>query len=254
MKRLLVSVLVAALAAWRCGPAGAAEITLIAPGGIRAAVDALIPDFERATGHTVKATFGSGGGTKAEVARGEMFDVPIVQPPYDSVLASGHVVAGSATPLATVSVGIAVRPGAAKPDIATAEAVKHLLLGAKAISYPDAAAGAAAGVSFIATLQKLGLANSLKPKLKIARGGAAAMAMLAKGEVDVGVTFVSEIITVPGVVLVGPLPRDISPPTGFVAFVSAQSKEPAAAQALVSYLASPAAAAVYEAKGMVPGS
>lgn len=253
MRRLLASVFVAALAAWRCGPAGAAEIRLIAPGGIRAAIEALIPDFEHATGNTVKATYGSGGGTKDQVARGDPFDVPIVQPPYDAVLASGHVVAGSATPLATVAVGIAVRAGAAKPDIATADAVKQLLLGAKAIAYPDAARGAAAGVSFVATLQALGLAEALQPKLKVARSGAEAMAMLAKGEADVGATFVSEIITEPGVVLVGPLPKEISPRTGFVAFVSAQSSDKAAAQALVSYLASPAAAAVYQAKGMVPG-
>jgi molybdate transport system substrate-binding protein len=253
MKRRLASLLVAALAVASGIPAGAAELSLIAPGGIKAAVEALIPDFERTTGNTVKATFGSGAGTKAQVVRGDPFDVPIVQPPYDAVLASGHVVAGSAAPLATVSVGIAVRPGTAKPDIATADAVKRLLLGAKGISYPDAAAGAAAGVSFVATLRKLGLADALKPKLKIARTGAGAMELLEQGEVDVGVTFVSEIITVPGVVLVGPLPRNISPPTAFVAFVSAQSSDKAAAQALVSYLASPAAAAVYKAKGMLPG-
>src|SRR6266436_5734479 len=92
------------------------EITLIAPGGARAAIEQLIPGFERKTGIRVKATFGSGLGTKQQVARGEAFDVPIVQPPYPEVLASGNVVAGSATPLAAVAVGVAVRHGAAKPD------------------------------------------------------------------------------------------------------------------------------------------
>src|SRR5215472_1129472 len=79
--------------------ARADEITLVAPGGIQAAIQQLIPGFERATGHTVKATFGSGLGTKRQVAAGEPFDVPIVQPPYPDVLASGHVVASSATQL-----------------------------------------------------------------------------------------------------------------------------------------------------------
>src|SRR5579864_6383647 len=105
-----------------CNPGGARaedEVTLIAPGGIRAAVEQLIPGFERKTGYKVKATFGSGLGTKQQVARGEVFDVPIVQPPYPEVLASGHVVKDSARPLATVSVGIAVRQGAPKPDIST---------------------------------------------------------------------------------------------------------------------------------------
>src|SRR3954454_14026759 len=85
------------------------EITLIATGGIREAIEKMIPEFERKTGHTVKATFGSGGGTKQQVMRGEAFDVPIVQPPLAEVLASGHVARGTETPLATVPVAVAVR-------------------------------------------------------------------------------------------------------------------------------------------------
>src|SRR5215467_1208165 len=115
------------IAAWTCDIARAAEVTLIAPGGIRAAVDQMISAFEKATGHKVKATFGSGGGTKERVIKGEPFDVPIVQLPLEPVIASGHVVTASETPLATVSVGVAVRTGAPKPDISTADAVKRLL-------------------------------------------------------------------------------------------------------------------------------
>jgi molybdate transport system substrate-binding protein len=252
MKQLLLSA-VAVLAVANTQGAGAAEITLIAPGGIRAAVEQMIPEFERRTGHKVKATFGSGGGTKQQVMKGDAFDVPIVQPPLQPVIASGHVVANSETPLAIVEVGVAVRSGAPKPDIATAAAVKQLLLGAKAISYPNAASGAAAGVSFNETLQKLGIAEAMKPKIKIAQGGKGAMEMLAKGDVDVGLTFISEIITEPGVEVVGPLPRDISTPTALVGFVSAQASDPAAAKALLSYLSGPEAAAVYKERGMVPG-
>src|ERR1051325_9230509 len=113
------------------------EVTLIAPGGARAAVEKMIPAFEKQTGHKVKATFGSGVGTKQQVIRGEAFDVPIVQPPLMPVLDSGHVVKSSETPLATVAVGVAVRKGAAKPDVSTPEAVKRTLLAAKSISYPD---------------------------------------------------------------------------------------------------------------------
>src|SRR5215813_7329617 len=143
MKKYAVLSEVAILAVCGCGAACAAEVTLIAPGGIRAAVQQMIPDFERATGHKVNATFGSGGGTKERVIKGEPFDVPIVQPPLEPVIASGHVIAASETPLATVAVGIAVRTGAPKPDISTADAVKRLLLGSNAIAYPNAATGAA---------------------------------------------------------------------------------------------------------------
>ena len=102
----VLSAAIAIIIVWSCDVARAAEVTLIAPGGIRAAVQQLIPAFERATGHKVNATFGSGGGTKERVIKGEPFEVPIVQPPLEPVIASGHVVAASETPLATVAVGI----------------------------------------------------------------------------------------------------------------------------------------------------
>ena len=228
------------------------EVTLVAPGGIRDAVEQLIPGFESQSGHKVKATFGSGLGTKQQVVRGDAFDVPIVQPPYPDVLASGNVVAKSAKTLASVSVGVAVRHGAPKPDISTPDAVKRMLLAAKSISYPDGAAGAAAGVSFDATLKKLGISDQMQPKIKRAQGGAGAMEMVAKGDVEIGLTFLSE-MAVPGIDVVGPLPRAISTPTTLVGFVSSHAKDPAAAKALLDYLSSPAAAAVYKAKGMQPG-
>ena len=231
----------------------ASEVTLIGPGGIRAAGQQLISAFEKSTGHKVTATFGSGGGTKDRVIRGEPFDVPIVQLPLEPVIASGHVIAASETLLATVAVGVAVRSGAPKPDISSADAVKRLLLGSKAIAYPNAATGAAAGASFNETLQKLGIADVMKPKIKIAQGGRGAMELLAKGEVDFGLTFISEIITEPGVEVVGPLPRDISTPTALVGFLSVHAKDRDAANALLRYLSSPEAAKVYQQRGMQPG-
>jgi molybdate transport system substrate-binding protein len=233
--------------------ARADEITLIAPGGIRAALTQIIPEFEKKTGHKVTATFGSGLGTKRQVAAGELFDIVVVQPPYPEVLASGHVVASTATPLASVSVGVAVKTGAPKPDISTAEAVKRLLLAAKAVSYPDPAGGAAAGVSFDETLKTLGIAEQMKSKMRPAQGGAGAMALVAKGEVEIGLTFVSEITTEPGVESVGALPRSISPPTSLVGFVSTHAKSADLARALLAYLSGPEAAAIYKARGMQPG-
>ena len=242
-----------ACAAWAAQDARAAEVTLIAPGGIRAAIQQIIPDFQKKSGHTVKGTFGSGGGTKARVIKGDAFDVPIVQLPLEPVRTSGQVVTATETPLATVWVGVAVRTGTPKPDISTPEAVKKLLLNAKAISYPNAANGAAAGVSFDETLKKLGIADEMKPKIKLAQGGAGAMKLLADGEIDIGLTFISEIITEPGVEVVGPLPRAISTPTALVGYISAHAKDPEAAKALLAYLSGPEAAKVYKERGMEPG-
>ena len=251
MKRLLSAAAIALALSTAPLAVAQQEITLIAPGGIRAAIEQLIPQYEQKTGQKVKATFGSGLGTKAQVAKGDPFDVPIVQPPYPEVLASGNVVNSSAAPLAAISVGIAVKQGAPKPDISTPEAVKRVFLKAKAVAYPNPAGGAAAGVSFDQTLKKMGIADQMEPRLKRAQGGAGAMAMVAKGEAEIGLTFVSE-MNEPGVDIVGPLPASISPPTTLVGFISSHAKDPAPAKALLEFLASPAAAPAYKAQHMQP--
>jgi molybdate transport system substrate-binding protein len=145
-----------------------------------------------------------------------------------------------------------VRHGAPKPDISTPDAAKRTLLAAKSIAYPDPTGGAAAGVSLDATLKKLGIAQQMEPRLKRAKGGAAAMAMTAKGEVEIGFTFVSE-MQEPGLDIVGPLPASICPPTTLVGFVSSHAKDPAAAKALLEYLSSQGAAGAYMAQHMQPG-
>ena len=230
-----------------------ATITLIAPGGIRTALQQLLPIFERNTGCKVTPTFTSGGATKARTADGEMFDVPIIQPPLDSVIASGHVVAASETPIATVSVVMVVAAGIPKPDISTAAGVKKLLLETQSIAYPSAARGAACGVSFEATMKKLGIFEAMASKIKNSPTGWESVAMAARGEVAVGVTFASEMDPDDRVQLLGAMPREISTPTGLVAFVNAQSKAPEAASSLIRFLTSLEAATVFTKVGMTPG-
>ncbi len=228
------------------------EVTLIAPGGIKAALEQLIPAFEKKTGIKVKATYGSGLGTKKQVASGEPFDVPVLQPPYPEVLASGNVVQSSAKTLASISIGVAVKKGAPKPDISSPEAVKKTLLAAKSVAYPNPAGGAAAGVAFDATMKQLGIYDQMQSKLNRAQGGAGAMKVTAAGDAEIGLTFLSEMED-PGIDVVGPLPKSISPPTVLVAFVSAHAKDPAAAKKLVAYISSKEAASAYKAQRMVPG-
>ncbi len=261
MRRILLPVVgVAILLSISSTARSQTEVTLIAPGGIRAPIEQLIPGFEKKTGYKVHATFGSGGGTKQQVIRGDVFDVPIVQPPLPDVIASGNVLESTATPLASVAVGVAVKKGAPKPDISTTEAVKKMLLSAKSIVCPDAATGAAAGVSINEMLKRLGIDEQIEPKLKRphgngpggAGGGAVVSAMVGKGEAEIGMTFVSE-MNDPGIDIVGPLPREVSPWTPLVGFVSAHAKNPEAAKALLQYLSTPEAAAVYKSVGMQPG-
>jgi molybdate transport system substrate-binding protein len=252
MRRILLSVATAAIVlSIACTARAQTEVTLIAPGGIRAAVEKLIPGFEQKTGYKVKPTFGSGGGTKKQVAQGDVFDVPIVQPPYPEVIASGNVVESTATPLASVAVGVVVKQGSPRPDISTADAVKKMLLSAKSITYPSSAGGAAAGVSIDAMLKKMGIYDEIQPKIKPAAGGAAVSAMAGKGEVEIGMTFISE-MDAPGIDIVGPLPQDAMPWTVLVGFVHTHAKNPEAAKALLQYLSSPEAATVYKSLGMQP--
>jgi molybdate transport system substrate-binding protein len=223
------------------------EVTVIGPGGVRAAIEKLIPGFEAKTGYKVKGTYGSGGGTHAQVVKGDVFDVVIVQPPYQDVIASGNVMKDTEKELATVAVGVAVKKGAPRPDISNAAAVKKLLLNAKSVSYPNPSGGAAAGVSFEQTLKQLGIFDQVKAKYT---PGQATLA--AKGEVEVSVTFLSEIDD-PGIDIIGPLPKEISTPTGLVAFVHSKAKDPVAAKAFVQYFSGPEAAAVYKSLRMAPG-
>jgi molybdate transport system substrate-binding protein len=227
------------------------EITLIAPNIMRAPVEQLISGFEAKTGHKVKATFGAEVGTRQQIIRGEA-DVPLVEAPDADVIASNSVVANSETALASISVGIAVRKGAPKPDISTPEAVKRMLLSAKSITFPDASAGAAAGVIVNEALKNLGIFEQLQPKIKPAQGGARAMALVASGDVEIGMTLLPG-MTDEGIDVVGTLPREVSPPTLVIGFVSSHAKDPAAAKDLLAYLSSPEAAAIYKANKMQPG-
>jgi molybdate transport system substrate-binding protein len=230
------------------------EVTLIGPGGVRAAVDKLTPGFEQKTGYKLKATFASGGASHKQVVAGGAFDVPVVQPPYDDVLSSGNVVPDSKRVLASVSVGVAIKAGSPKPDISSAEAVKKMFLNAKTITYPNAAGGAAAGVSLNETFKQLGIADQMQDKVK--RGGpdtGGPLGMVARGDVEIALTFLSEMNPTPGVEIIGALPRDVCPPTLLVGFVSSHAKDPAAAKALLDYLSSPAADKVYKELNMNPG-
>ena len=247
-KAVLLSLL---LAFGSSGAQAQQQVTLIAPVGAQAAIEALIPGFEASTGYKVKATFGTGLVTKAQIAKGEAFDVPVAQVPFPEILASGNVIVASQKPLASVAVALAVKAGAAKPDISTPAALKKLLLSAATIAYPDPGRGAAAGVSFDKMLKQMGIAEQVEPKLRRAQGGSVAMTMLAKGEVEISFTFQSE-MNDPGITIVGPLPREICPPTDLAGFVSAHASDAKVAKALLDYLSSPAAAKAWAAHGMVP--
>jgi len=230
------------------------EITLIAPNIVDEPIKELAKAFEAKTGIKVNATIGAVLASKDRVVHGEPFDVPLVEVPYDAeAIASGNVVAGTATALTNIALGVAVRKGAPKPDISTPEAVKRAFLAAKSIAHVNPnPTGAASGIAAAEAIAKLGIAEQLKPKVTMGNGGARTMAMVANGQAELGMTLLPGMDD-PGIDIVGSLPREVSPPIVVIGFVSTHAKDPAAARQLLMFLSSPEAAAVYKAHKMQPG-
>jgi molybdate transport system substrate-binding protein len=252
VKHLLRAVLVAALVLGVSFSVTAqSEVVLVTPLGMKPSLDELLPRLEKKTGQKVKTVYGSVGATRKQVLSSDPFDVAVVMIPDADLLASGKLVAGSATPIANVSVGVAVKHGAPKPDIATPEAVKRTLLAAKSLSFSDPAGGSAAGVSFTETLKKLGIQDQVRSKIQLSKAGVNSLAAVAKGDAELGLIFMSE-MDEPGVDAVGPLPKAISPPIRFVGFVSPHAKDPAAAKALLEFLSAPEAGPSYKSHAMEP--
>jgi molybdate transport system substrate-binding protein len=233
------------------------ELTVFIVGRGDEAFKELVAKFEMKSGRKVTAKFLAFLPSRDAIVKGEPFDVGIVEFPHDAdVIASGNVVPSSETSIANGEMGVAVRHGAPKPDISTPAAVKRTLLNAKSIAYPDPEAGAS-GLNVANMLRRLGIAEQMKAKTKLTQGGGRAMAMVASGEVEIGMTY---LIGMGGdqmkpdlIDIVGTLPPAISPPTPLLGFVSSKTKYPEAAKELLEYLSSPEAAATYSKHWLLPG-
>ena len=224
------------------------EVTLLAPNPIRGALDKVAPGFDGKTDYKLKLTYGRGMGTRDQIARGEMFDVSILLPPYPEALASGNIDPKSATTLARLTLALGVKKGAPKPDISTPEALKQTLLAAGTIAYVDPKVGSD-GFATQAAIDKLGIADQIKSKAKLSATSRAVGNTVAQGEAELCIYYLNEMDN-PGLDVVGRLPQQISTPLEVVAFISTHAKNAKAAAALVGYLTSPDAEASYEKDGL----
>ena len=230
--------------------AAAAEIKVLTAGAFKQTLLALVPDFERQTGHKVIVENDTVGALTKRIEGGEAFDVAVLTPAtVDSLAGKGKFVAGSRASVARVGVGVMVRAGAPVPDIGSVEAFKKALLAAKSIAYIDPASGGSSGIYVAGLLDKLGIADQVKPKTKLKHGGYVADLIVA-GEAELGIHQISEIVPVKEVTLVGPLPAEIQNYTTYAAGLGTQAKDGEAAKALIKALTGPAAAAVLQSRGM----
>lgn len=217
---------------------------------LKMSLDVLGPQFERATGHKLIVSYAGSGDLMRQLDADKPFDVALGSPAMiDRLLKEGKVAAGSQVNIARVAIGVAVRKGAPKPDIATTDAFKRVLLDAGSVSHSTYGAS---GTYFTWLLVRLGIADQMRPKLKPVPEGHLVVGPVARGEVELAMISIPFIVLEPGADLVGPLPAELQQYVVFTAGISATAEQPGAARALIRHLTSPAASSVIKATGLDP--
>jgi molybdate transport system substrate-binding protein len=230
-------------------PAAAAEIKVMAPRAIWTILNEAGPQFERATGHKLNVSVDLAAVVVRRVNSGEPFDIAVAAPAQiDALVKDGKLIADTRTDLTRAGIGVEVRKGASKPDISTVDAFKRAMLDAKSIGYLKIGTS---GAMVAAMLQRIGLSEAIKDKLVLPEDDVVSE-MVAEGKIQIGMVNISQILTTPGVDLVGPLPPELQSYIVFSGGVSSKSAAPEAARELIRFLKGPAVP-VIKAQGMEPG-
>ena len=243
----------AAIVPFVSAAAFAADLKVMASGGFTAAYNELAPQFELATGNRITTEFGASMGNAPSsipnrLRRGEPADVVILaSTALEELIKSGMVIPESRVDLVRSRIGVAVRAGAAKPDISSVEALKGALLRAGSIAYSDSASGVYVSTELF---EKLGIADQVRGKSKRIEGMVGQA--IAHGDAEIGVQQISELLPVEGIQYVSPLPAEVQKVTVFSAGIAVASKEPEAARALIRFLTSPSAASAITKSGLEP--
>ena len=230
--------------------ADGAAVRVLCSNGMKAAMEELQPQCERAIGHPLALQFSSTAALKKRIEGGEAFDVAIFTPEaIGDLVKQGKIAGSSRADVARSDLGIGIRAGAPRPDIRTPEALKRTLRSAKSITYPQD--GASRG--FIEQMfERMGIAAEVKPKIILAPGSGPATESVAAGQAEMVVTLFSEIVPIPGVEILGALPGEFKYYVSFAAAASPKANNAEAAKALISFLAGPKVAPTLKAKGLEP--
>jgi molybdate transport system substrate-binding protein len=224
----------------------AAEIKVIGSTGVASVVSELGREFEKRTGHTVHTDFAVVAVSKRKIDAGSAFDIAILSPGViDELIGMGKIVADTRTSFGRTGLGVVTPKGRVKPDIGSADAFKRAMLAAKSVGHSKEGLS---GVQFVATLERLGIAAEMKPKLKTYEGDGLARAIAAE-DVELGVTGIGPILSYASSEFVEPLPKEIQAYVVFTSGVSTATKD-AAAKTFLQFMTGPDTAAVFKAKGM----
>jgi molybdate transport system substrate-binding protein len=232
------------------------EIKVLSTTAMKTSLDAMTPELESATGSTLTFVFGPSAKIAKMVADGEKNDVAIVTDKgFEELAAQGTLVSGSRADIARSAMALAVQKGAPKPDISSAEKFKAAMLAAKSLGMSNPVGGGQSGANLLKIFDRLGIAEAMKPKCFYGPGGPAGLIgnYLVRKEVEIGIQQLPELMAVPGIDIVGPLPPEIQVVTAFVAGLSTGANNADGARALLKFLATPKAAAVMKSKGMDVG-
>ena len=227
----------------------AAEIKVWTARAIATVLTKVGSQFEHATGHRLAITSDLSAPFVKRANAGEPFDVLITgSGPLDELIGGGKIIAGTRADIARSGIGVGMRVGARKPDISTVEAFRRALLDAKSIAYLR---DVGSGVHVARVVERLGIAAAIQPKVTRPESDIVSE-LVAKGEIELGLVVITQILTTPGVELVGPLPPELQSYVAFAAGVSATSTQPKAARDLIKFLSGPIATPEIVAQGMQP--
>jgi molybdate transport system substrate-binding protein len=230
--------------------AEAADIAVLAGGATRETILALLPAFEKSTGHKVVPTWAPAPVIRRKLAAGETFDLVIVGgDDIDGFIRQGKLVPGSRTDLMKTGIGVAVRAGAPRPDIGSVDALKRALLAAPTIGH----SAGTSGEHVVSLVARLGLAEALTPRLRQAPDRVRVSVLLVRGEAEIGLQQASELVHEPGIDYLGPLPPELQKITVYAAGLHTAAPQPAAAKELLKALTGPDAAPAIRKHGMEPG-
>jgi len=228
-------------------------IRVLSAGAVQCMMEMIGPEFEKASGETLDIEFATVGALRKRLEGGEQADlVALSESAVAALDTSGRFVPGSITNLGRTVTGVAVKTGAPKPDISTVDAFNRALLDARAVSHPDPSGGGSSGIYLDEYFRKAGLADAIKAKAVLGERGHDVAQLVASGKAEIGMTFVSEFLTVPGVTVVGPLPSGIECVNMYTAAIPATSDQQAKAAAFVKVLTDPASRGRWSAAGLDP--
>jgi molybdate transport system substrate-binding protein len=249
----LMAVIMAVSAALLAAPAGAADLKVTSAGAVRGLIAQIIDDYSRQTGQKFDFTIGTTGQLRNIIASGQPADLIIVSAPLMGELEkTGKLTPGSRADLGRVGIGVAVRDGASAPDLSTPEAFKQALIDARSVAYTDPREGGTSSIYMLGVLDRFDLTDVVTRKAVLAKGGHDAVEKVARGEAEIAVTLMSEIVPIKGARLAAPVPPALQSYTIYAAAIPASSTDPAAARAFIAALTGAALAERWKAAGFEP--